>query len=70
MIEVYTVKEVCALFGWKDPRTARKVMREMPHTEKPLTVTERALKAWMHSKTVPPESVTRELLRKGVRKGA
>ena len=60
---VYTVKGVCDLFGFKDARTARKIMRDMEHTEKPLLVTERAIKAWMHRKSLPPESVTR----KGVR---
>ena len=70
MDKVYNVGQICSLFGFKDARTARKIMRQMEHTEDPLLVTERAVKAWMARKTLPPESVTRELLRKGVRKGA
>lgn len=71
MIEpLYTVKGVCELFGIKDARTARKIMREMEHTEKPLLVTERAIKAWVARKTLPPESETRRMMkRKGVKKG-
>ena len=68
MIEpIYTVKGICELFGFKDARTARKIMREMDHTEKPLLVTERAVKAWMEKKTLPPESEMRKILK---RKGA
>ena len=65
--KIYTVKGICDLFGIKDPRTARKIMRNMEHTEKPLLVTERAVKAWMAKKTLPPESETRRILK---RKGA
>ena len=57
---IYTVKGVCDLFGIKDARTARKIMRDMDHTEKPLLVTERAIKAWMTRKTLPPESQIRK----------
>ena len=64
---IYTVKMVCELFGIKDPRTARKLMREMEHTENPLLVTERAIKDWIERKTQPPESEVRRILR---RKGA
>lgn len=68
MIErIYTVKGICDLFGFKDARTARKIMREMEHTENPLLVTERAVKSWMEKKTLPPESETRRILK---RKGA
>lgn len=68
MIEpIYTVKGICELFGFKDARTARKVMREMDHTENPLLVTERAVKAWMAKKTLPPESEMRRMMK---RKGA
>ena len=68
MIEpIFTVKGICELFGFKDARTARKVMREMDHTENPLLVTERAVKAWMAKKTLPPESEMRRMLK---RKGA
>ena len=64
---IYTVKEICELFRVKDPRTARKMMREMEHTENPLMVTERAVKAWMAKKTLPPASEMRKMLK---RKGA
>lgn len=64
---IYNVKGICELFGFKDPRTARQIMREMDHTEKPLLVTERAVKAWMERKTLPPASEMRRMLK---RKGA
>ena len=69
MIEtIYTVKGICDLFGFKDARTARKIMREMEHTENPLMVSERAVKSWLAKKTLPPESETRRMMkRKGVR---
>ena len=68
MIEpMYTVKGVCELFHIQDARTARKIMRDMEHTERPLMVTERAVKAWIAKRTLPPESETRKLLRKGVK---
>ena len=65
--KIYSVRAVCDLFGFKDLRTARKLMREMDHTENPLLVTERAIKSWMERKTVPPESEIRRLIK---RKGA
>lgn len=64
---IYTVKSICELFGFKDARTARKIMREMEHTENPLLVTERAVKTWLAKKTLPPESEMRRILK---RKGA
>lgn len=64
---LYTVKGICELFQVKDPRTARKIMREMEHTENPLLVTERAVKTWLAKKTLPPESEMRKILK---RKGA
>lgn len=64
---LYNVKAICELFGVKDPRTARKIMRDMDHTENPLLVTERAVKAWLEKKTLPPESEMRRMMR---RKGA
>ena len=67
MDKLYNVRGVCDLFGVKDARTARKIMREMEHTENPLLVTERAIKAWLDKKTVPPESEIRRMMR---RKGA
>ena len=67
MERLYNVKAICELFGIKDPRTARKIMRDMDHTEKPLLVTERSVKAWIEKKTVPPESEIRRILK---RKGA
>ena len=67
--KLYTVRGICELFGFKDARTARKIMRDMEHTENPLLVTERAVKAWIARKTMPPESETRKML-KMKRKGA
>ena len=67
MDKIYTVKGVCELFGFKDARTARKIMRDMEHTENPLMVTERAVKSWMEKKTLPPESEVRKMMK---RKGA
>jgi hypothetical protein len=65
--KLYTVSEICDLFGVKDRRTGRKLMRDMEHTENPLMVTERAVRAWLERKTVPPESEVRRMMR---RKGA
>ena len=70
MIEtMYTVDDVCAILRVKDPRTARKIMRqEMEHAEKPrLMVSERAIKSWLERQTLPPENEIRRILR---RKGA
>lgn len=67
---IYTVNGICELFHIKDQRTARKMMRDMEHTEKPLLVTERAVKAWLARKTLPPESETRRILKeRGRRSG-
>lgn len=65
--KIYSVRAICEIFGFKDLRTARKIMRDMEHTENPLLVTERAVKAWMEKKTVPPASEIRRLMK---RKGA
>ena len=67
MDRLYSVTDICELFRVKDKRTARKIMREMEHTESPLLVTERAVKAYLERKTLPPESETRKILK---RKGA
>ena len=67
MERFYSVSDICELFRVKDQRTARKIMRDMEHTEKPLLVTERAVKAYIARKTLPPESETRRMMR---RKGA
>ena len=64
---IFNVKAICELFGFKDARTARKIMREMEHTENPLLVTERAVKSWLARKTLPPESEMRRMMK---RKGA
>ena len=65
MDKFFTVSGIQELFGFKDARTARKVMREMEHTERPLMVTERAVNAWVAKKTLPPESEIRRRVRKG-----
>ena len=67
MERLLSVKDICARYQVK-PQTARKFMRDMEHMEAPLMVTERAVAAWERRKTFPPESVTRQLARKGVRK--
>ena len=67
MERLLSVTDVCARYQCK-PQTARKYMRDMVHMESPLMVTERAAAEWERRKTVPPESVTRELVRKGVRR--
>ena len=67
MERLYSVSDICDLFRVKDKRTARKIMRDMEHTERPLLVTERAVKAYLERKTFPPESETRRILK---RKGA
>ena len=64
MERFYSVNEICDLLRVKDQRTARKIMRDMEHTEKPLLVTERAIKAWLAKKTLPPESETRRMMRR------
>lgn len=69
MERFYSVNEICDLFRVKDQRTARKIMRDMEHTENPLLVTERAVKAWLAKKTLPPESETRQALRRGAKHG-
>ena len=67
MERLYSVTDICELFRVKDQRTARKIMRDMEHMEKPLLVTERAVKAYLERKTLPPESEVRRILK---RKGA
>ena len=67
MERLLSVKDICERYQLKDARTARRIMRDMDHMESPLMVTERALAAWERRKTVPPESETRQLLRKGVK---
>ena len=62
MDRLYSVKDICERFQCR-PNTARKYMRDMAHMEQPLMVTERALKAWEQSKTIPPESEIRRILK-------
>lgn len=57
-----TVRDICARYKCQ-PTTARKRMREMEHMESPLMVTERAVIAWEHKKTVPPESAVRQMMK-------
>ena len=66
MDRLFSVSDICGRYQCK-PATARRYMRDMDHMESPLMVTERALAAWERRKTVPPESETRQLLRKGVK---
>lgn len=67
MERLYSVRDICERYQVKSA-TARKIMRDMVHMERPLMVSERALIEWERRKTVPPESVTRELLRKGAKR--
>ena len=60
MEKVYNVSDICDLFRYKDKRSARRIMREeMEHTDHPLLVTERAVKAWFDRNTKPPERMTK-----------
>lgn len=63
MDRLYTVQDICARYQCK-PVTARKYMRDMAHMESPLMVTERAVSDWERRKTLPPESATRQIMRK------
>lgn len=65
MERLFSVADICARYQCK-PATARKYMRDMEHMENPLMVSERAVAAWERRKTMPPESVTRQIMRKGV----
>jgi hypothetical protein len=67
MDRLFSVADICGRYQCK-PATARKYMRDMEHMEHPLMVAERAVAAWERRKTLPPESVTRQLLRKEVKK--
>lgn len=66
MERLYSVKEICARYQVK-PTTARKIMRDMNHLERPLMVSERSVKEWEKRRTLPPESQTRQAMRKGVK---
>ena len=61
MERLYSVRDICERYQVK-PATARKIMRDMYHLEKPLMVSERAVRDWEQRKTFPPESVTRQKL--------
>lgn len=60
-----SVADICARYQCK-PTTARKYMRDMVHLEGPLMVTERSVAEWERRRTLPPESETRRLIRRGV----
>ena len=66
MERLFSVKDICGRYQCK-PTTARKIMRDMAHMEKPLMVSERSVTEWERRKTLPPESETRKLMRKGVK---
>lgn len=67
MERLLSVKDICERYQLKDARTARRIMRDMEHMEAPLMVSERAVTAWEHRKTLPPENQVRQILK---RKGA
>lgn len=56
METLYTVSEICARYHVR-PATARKIMRQMVHMEKPLMVTARAVAEWERGRTYTPERV-------------
>lgn len=56
---IYKVADIRKRYGCADS-TARKYMRQMEHTEKPLTVTESAIREWDASRTVPSEKEIRK----------
>lgn len=58
MDNLLSVRDICARYQVQ-PKTARKYMRSMPHMEKPLMVSERAVKDWEAKKTVPGKGVRR-----------
>ena len=66
MERLLSVKDIAARYQVTPP-TARRIMRDMVHMEAPLMVTERAVADWERRRTLPPESETRKLIRKGVR---
>lgn len=66
MDKLLSVKDICERYQCKSV-TARKYMRDMPHMETPLMVSERAVMEWERRKTLPPEREIRKSLR---RKGA
>lgn len=67
MERLLSVKDICARYQIK-PQTARKMMREMNHLQRPLMVSERTVAEWERKNTLPPESETRAILRKGARR--
>ena len=69
MEQLFSVKDICERYQCK-PVTARKYMRDMEHMEEPLMVTERAVRAWEHRKTVPGAETIREMMKKGGAKRA
>lgn len=67
MEKLFSVRDICARYQVQS-KTARKIMRDMTHIETPrLMVTERAVSDWERRKTLPPESETRRMIRKGVK---
>jgi DNA-binding transcriptional regulator YiaG len=69
MERLYSVRDICDRYQIK-PTTARKLIRDMVHLERPLMVSERAVRDWEQRHTRPPESLTRQIVRKGGVKGA
>ena len=63
MDRLYSVKDICARYQVKQA-TARKLMRDMEHLERPLMVSERSVMAWERRNTLPPESQTRKVVKR------
>ena len=59
MVAMLTADDVAGILKLSR-RSAYTVMRSMPHTEKPLRVTERALAEWVDRRTVYPGQAGRQ----------
>lgn len=69
MERLYSVSDICDRYQVK-PTTARKIMRDMVHLERPLMVSERSVAEWERRRTYPPESLTRQNMKKGTKRNA
>ena len=59
MVAMLTADDVAGILKLSR-RSAYTVMRGMPHTEKPLRVTERALTEWVERRTIYPTQTGRK----------
>lgn len=63
MERLLTVKDIQQRYQ-VNPATARKYIRQMVHMESPLMVAESAVEAWERKKTIAPDWMIRERLRR------